>query len=51
MDTDNKICKTCGHSCHCYGPDCKDCSCDVCACGTMITSMEDVPSSFIKPNV
>ena len=23
-------CKKCGHGCHCYKPDCKDCVNDVC---------------------
>jgi len=50
MITTTKSCKTCGHSCHCYGPECKDCSCDVCDCGKIVDSMEDVPSSFTNPN-
>jgi len=50
MDLEEKTCQTCGHSCHCYGPDCESCSCDVCDCGTIKKSMEDVPPSFINPN-
>jgi len=50
MDTSKKSCETCGHSCHCYGPECNDCSCDVCDCGNIVDSMEDVPSSFTNPN-
>ena len=40
MDTIKKSCKTCGHSCHCYSPDCESCSCDVCDCGRIIDSIE-----------
>lgn len=25
-----RYCKTCGHRCHCYQPDCKECVNDVC---------------------
>lgn len=25
-----RTCKTCGHDCHCYAPDCKECVNDVC---------------------
>ena len=35
MDSDTKTCKTCNHSCHCYGPECDNCSCDVCDCGSI----------------
>jgi len=48
---DEKTCKSCGHSCHCYGPDCESCYCDTCQCGKVgKQSMEDIPDSLIKPN-
>ena len=25
-----RTCKKCGHGCHCYSPDCKECVNDVC---------------------
>lgn len=25
-----RYCKTCGHRCHCYQPDCEECVNDVC---------------------
>jgi hypothetical protein len=52
MGLGEKTCQTCGHSCHCYGPECNNCSCDVCGCGKVSNydAKEDIPDSFIKPN-
>ena len=27
---EKRFCKKCGHRCHCYAPECPDCSNDVC---------------------
>ena len=27
---EERFCKKCGHRCHCYAPECPDCSNDVC---------------------
>jgi len=51
MQGEVRTCKSCGHSCHCYSPDCETCSCDVCDCGKVGTnSKEEIPSSFTLPN-
>ena len=49
-----RYCKKCGHRCHCYQPDCKDCANDVCTqcdCDDKTNSKKDIPESFIKDNV
>jgi len=50
MQDNVKTCKSCGHSCHCYSPDCETCGCDVCDCGTVKPNQEDIPSSFTLTN-
>jgi hypothetical protein len=30
MISEKRICKSCGHRCHCYQPDCDECVNDVC---------------------
>jgi hypothetical protein len=30
MQGPKRTCKKCGHDCHCYAPDCKECINDVC---------------------
>lgn len=30
MQGPERTCKSCGHKCHCYAPDCKECRNDVC---------------------
>lgn len=30
MQGPKRTCQSCGHNCHCYRPDCKECQNDVC---------------------
>lgn len=30
MISKERYCKSCGHRCHCYSPDCSECKNDVC---------------------
>ncbi len=30
MQGEKRTCKSCGHRCHCYRPDCEECVNDVC---------------------
>ncbi len=51
MNKPEKICKKCGHTCHCKGDECPQCVndvCETCDCGTTQSEL-DIPTSFINP--
>ena len=52
MNTSEKTCRKCGHSCHCWDSECPvwvNDVCETCDCGTT-QSEWDIPTSFINPN-
>ena len=47
MQGDERECKTCGHKCHCYQPECEECVNDVCY-RCECENKTDIPSSMLN---
>ena len=47
MKGEPRTCK-CGHRCHCYEPDCKECVNDVCTTCKCQENKKDVPNSMLN---
>lgn len=42
MQGPKRTCKKCGHNCHCYAPNCKDCVNDVCTSCDCKTKQDEI---------